>query len=293
MELAESFQAMPVCSRQAMGQVDTELAAWVRQHRYLQPVEVLKGECSMALLLLWEVEHARSFPSAAPDLTGRLMGFTKRLTKRVSADEELQWLSRKDVQVPLAPGLPETHHTRWSLRIVPPPAHEPRGWYEEFISRWRAYLGSLAQPTGCSIVAPAPTRSPPTDVATSSTSSTPGEPAFARGGGRRRPRSVEVGPEPAPRRRTAPPERDTPAGTAALLAPSQPAQHTAQSQGGGKRRPRSPAAVTQHSAKRQRDMRAWLQPKPQVEAVPEAPPPQTVEEPQLPEHGRAAQGPPT
>ena len=95
-----------------MSAADARLAWWLRLHRNLQPVEVSQGECSMALLLLWEVQHSRSFPAIAADRTGVLMGFTKRLLKRVPSDDELWlWLTTKDVQQPLAPGLPELRHT--------------------------------------------------------------------------------------------------------------------------------------------------------------------------------------
>ena len=34
------------------------------------------------------------------------------------------------------------------MRILAPKEGEPKGWYEEFVSRWRAYLEVLAQPPG-------------------------------------------------------------------------------------------------------------------------------------------------
>ena len=45
----------------------------------------------MALLLLWEVDHAQSFPnySGATSATARLTGFTRRLQKQVKAEPEL------------------------------------------------------------------------------------------------------------------------------------------------------------------------------------------------------------
>ena len=147
--LAESLQAAPQTAQVLMGRADVGLAGWLTQHRYLQPVDVDQGECSMALLLLWEVEHGRSFPTMSVDATGTLLGFTRRLLHRVAADSELKlWLMSKEVQRPLAPGLPDSHHTRWSVRVCQPPAGDPQGWYEEFTSRWRQYLRSLAQPVG-------------------------------------------------------------------------------------------------------------------------------------------------
>ena len=145
-----------------MGPVDAGLAPWLRQHRYLQPVDVDQGESSMALLLLWEVEHARPFPTAAEDPAKVLMVFTRRLMQRVAADEELRlWLTAKELQRPLAPGLPDSHHTRWSLQICPPQAGEPRGWYDGSARCWRVYLGSLAQPTGHTTAPPVLRRWPP------------------------------------------------------------------------------------------------------------------------------------
>ena len=104
----------------------------------------------MALLLLWEVDHGCEFlTEGGSTLTQKLVGFSRRLQGRVPSDPELQeWLRWADVSAPLMPGLPPTHHTRWSLRIVAPPAGEPQGWYEEFVRRWRAYAGSMAGPPG-------------------------------------------------------------------------------------------------------------------------------------------------
>ena len=100
----------------------------------------------MAVLLLWEVGHGRPFPTrGGGERSAVLLGFTRRLRARVGADEELrQWMVCQDVQQPLAPGLADTHHFRWSVRIVPPAPAEPQGWYVEFTTRWRAFLGTQA-----------------------------------------------------------------------------------------------------------------------------------------------------
>ena len=191
--LAESLQLPAPGVRTLGGTVDSELAGWLKQHRYLQPVEVAQGESSMALLLLWEVEHGCTFPSLSADRTGALTGFTRRLMKRVAADDELkEWVITKEVQHPLAPGLPDTHHTRWSIRVCPPSVGEPQGWYTEFIARWRSYLGTLAQPVGRHTV---PTPSSSTSLPS------PALPLEAPSS-RRRPRSAGANAEPLARRRT-------------------------------------------------------------------------------------------
>eukprot|EP00667_Euglena_gracilis_P022592 EG_transcript_25222 len=153
-EATESLHpALPLHHR--MASVDETLAAWVRHlrtHQFLKPVPEERGECSMALLLLWEVEHGATFPTqAGQGISSTLIGFTRRLQLRVRRDPDLDWLTWKDVHLPLAPGLPCSHHLRWSVQITPPPAGSPDLWYREFTSRWKAYLLSLANP------APSPT----------------------------------------------------------------------------------------------------------------------------------------
>ena len=303
--LAETFQAGTPALRTVMGQVDGGLAGWLKQHRYLQPVELVRGECSMALLLLWEVEHGRSFPSAGAAGGPALAGFTRRLMQRVAADADLKlWLVTKEVQQPLAPGLPDSHHTRWSVRICPPPPSDPQGWYAEFTSRWLAYLGSLAQPLGRSTASAVPSV-----VASSSTSASVSAPALPSEGGRRRPRSATADDERPRRRRVPVPPRPPPVDhdllpLAAPVAPPPPAV-AAQAppatppakprpQPRGRLRQRSPSPVpTQQTAKRQRDVRSWLRPKARPAPTPAEPPPQDIPPSRSPEHGRATLGPPT
>ena len=45
-----------------MKATNKDLAEWIKGHRYLIPAEVEAGESGMALLLLWEGDHQRSFP---------------------------------------------------------------------------------------------------------------------------------------------------------------------------------------------------------------------------------------
>ena len=103
----------------------------------------------MALLILWEVDHGRQFPSVGEQsLSGTLAGFSWWLEAKMTKDPQLTWVSWREVQVPLCPGLAPTHHRRWSVRLVAPSAGEPQGWYQEFLRRWRAYLEVLAHPKG-------------------------------------------------------------------------------------------------------------------------------------------------
>lgn len=99
-------------------------------------------------MLLWEVDHRQAFPSLGGEgLTGALVGFTKRL-ERASRDAKLDWLSWREVSAPLSAGLAPSHHRRWSVRVVAPEVGQPRGWYEEFVGRWQAYLEVMARPRG-------------------------------------------------------------------------------------------------------------------------------------------------
>ena len=296
--LAETFRAAPLSTRESLGQVDAGLAPWLRGHRYLRPVEVSEGECSMALLLLWEVEHGRSFPiNGEVDRSRVLTGFTRRLLRRVAADEDLRlWLTAKEVQRPLAPGLPDTHGFRWAVRICAPPAGEPQGWYVEFTRRWREFLGSIAQPLGNELVVPAPQ-----DVSSSSTS-VPRRTTLAASRGRRRPRSVDSGGELPARRRAVPSARVSTVedvamdASAAVPSAAPPQLQSLVVAPMTRTRPRSPAsAELQKPPKRQRDMRSWLTPKP---SAPVCGSPMSGVQPdaaQMPasRHGRAVQGPPT
>ena len=133
--------------------VNQELVAWVRTHRHLVPVasdDVLQWESGVALLLLWEVDHQREFiTEGGRGMTLWLLAFSRRLQARVPGDAELrEWLRWRDVAAPLMPGLAVSHHVRWSLRVAPPAAREPRGWYDEFLVRWQHYVRSLAGPPG-------------------------------------------------------------------------------------------------------------------------------------------------
>lgn len=143
-------RAVPVPRlRDQMASADAGLAAWIHNHRYLVATDVATGESGMALLLLWEVDHQRSFPTqGAEGVSGALVGFTKRLQLRAARDPRLAWLKSEDMAVPLAPGLAPTHHKRWSVRVLAPTPEEPQGWYTDFVARWRAYTEALVCPPG-------------------------------------------------------------------------------------------------------------------------------------------------
>ena len=62
-EAAEAHSGPVPRLRVQMQATNKDLAEWVKGHRYLVPTEVENGESGMALLLLWEVDHGRPFPS--------------------------------------------------------------------------------------------------------------------------------------------------------------------------------------------------------------------------------------
>ena len=62
------------------------LPKWIKEHRFLKAVPLESGESSVALLLLWEADHHRHFPTTAEDIRGRMTAFTKSLSDDVAAD---------------------------------------------------------------------------------------------------------------------------------------------------------------------------------------------------------------
>ena len=103
-EAAAQPIARPLIGKEA---ADAGLADWLRRHRLLRAVSAEVGLPSMALLLLWEVEKGQSFPStAAGDESALVLGFTRRLRRRVELDAELsQCMVPVGVAAPLAPEL--------------------------------------------------------------------------------------------------------------------------------------------------------------------------------------------
>ena len=114
--------------RDQMASTDAGLAAWLVNHPYLLPAaSAAAGESGMALLILWEVDHDRPFPSqGGSGLTEVLVGFTRRLQHRVAQDPRLAWLESEDVALPLDRGLAPSHHRRWAVRIASPAQDEPQ-----------------------------------------------------------------------------------------------------------------------------------------------------------------------
>ena len=213
------------------------MASWQRGHRYLVPTAVEQGEAGMAHLLLWEVDRGRPFPAgvAGESVAARLASFSRRLRARVAQDDELSaWLQVREMQFPLAPGLPASHQLRWSVRVRRPELGEATGWYDDFVTRWRAYLASLL---------PASQRMQPAAALVE-----------------RRPRK---------RQRAAPPSPDSV--DLSMIADVAAAVPVQQATGGaavgpaGRRqrvRARSPAVVPGPGSKRPRmDLRGWLQPR--------------------------------
>jgi hypothetical protein len=145
-----SSAAPVVRLRDEMADVDAGLAAWFRGHRHLVPTDVERGESGMALLLLWEVDHGRPFPAGVEgaNAAAKLASFCRRLQARVAQDDQLSaWLEVKEMQFPLAPGLPPSHQLRWSVRVDRPGAGAPQEWYVDFVRRWQTYLASLTSPS--------------------------------------------------------------------------------------------------------------------------------------------------
>ena len=201
--VAEQFAVPTVRTRERMAQSNAGLVEWVRNHRHLAPADKDTGESGMALLILWEVDHGCPFPRHGGDgPSAALLGFTRRLKSRVLADAELcEWLACFSSQRPLGAGLPATHHLRWTVRIVPPPAGEPQGWYDEFVRRWKHYLEGVVFSA-----AAAPTSS---DVASSSRAVAPERtPGVSR---QRKPRPCRPASQPARSVPQPPPENVRPA----------------------------------------------------------------------------------
>ena len=249
---AESFAAPTTRLRDQRAASNAGLTPWVKNHLHLQAADLDMGECSMALLLLWEVDHQAPFPSqGARDRSAVLLAFTRRLKLRVAADAELrEWLSCRDAQWSLAAGVRPIHQTRWSVKIVPPKDSQPAGWYAVYIDRWQEYLASLVADPALLPSAPLPRHS---------AAATP-LPVDASHPSHQRPvRRRLVGP-----RRTRPVQASPPALAAA--APTPPVAHDSSS-------PASPNPITSQprdqaasgetppaKRRRQLDLRGWFRP---------------------------------
>ena len=288
-EDAEQFSTRPVRRQMEMAEADAGLAMWIQTHPYLTPAEIDAGESGMALLLLWEVDHQCPWPSQAvtEDRSNILTGFTRRLKRRVADDPTLSaWLRLEDAQRPLVPGLADTHHGRWTLRVRPPPTEEPQGWWDEFTRRWKAFLATqqhhLPPP-------PAPSPSPPP-----SDQGADPAPVVSRAAAPRRSRSMTG--QSSARKRPRPPHPELLADASPSVLP-QSTEPTPPPCIRTPRRPLSPSAPAP-ARKKQATLLAWVASSstsvagaPAPRASPTAqldPPPQ-----RSPAHGRAAEGPPT
>lgn len=279
----------------------------------------------MALLLLWEVDHQRAFPSqGGTELTPALAGFTRRLQLRAAQEPRLAWLQSADLAVPLAPGLAPSYHRRWSVRVRPPVAGEPRGWYDDFVTRWQAYIEALVCPPGSRpmseisaelLVRVRPdlpqggdTASSSSAVAaTSSTASpvaTPPDAMVATPSVKKRRRAkAPVGaaapgaqpsvlePPPARRQRVVPPRTEVPLSqpASAIAAPNTLAEDCLAFP--PDRRPHRPRDEVEEPApprRKQRTLLEWFRPPAASSEDPAA-----RAEPHAARHGRAAAGPPT
>ena len=156
----------------------------------------------MALLLLWEVDHSQTWPSPASSRPHILTSFTRRLTQQIAQDGELSaWCTPKLLLRPLVPGVPESRHLSLPVRVMRPVPPEPQGWYEEFVRRWRAYLGTLACPRGVAVLSAA-TVGVSMEMESDCDSARSSEPTKAR-----RTHSHSPQAEQRKRQRTAPPAR--------------------------------------------------------------------------------------
>ena len=110
------------------------LAVWLRQHPHIGRCPVEMGEPSPALLLLWEADHGRPYPSDATTTRGRLTTFSKRLAEAVEAHEDLQaWVQSRLRTRSLVPGIPPQAQRFWSVRVLPSAG-------PAFLTAWKAYL---------------------------------------------------------------------------------------------------------------------------------------------------------
>ena len=281
-EAAEAHSVPVPRLREQMVAADQGLAAWVKQHRYLVPSAVELGESGMALLVLWEVDHRHPYPGQGGDgLSAALVGFTRRLQERVGKDDELRhWLVWKDMNVPLCAGLAPSHHRRWAVRLVAPGPGEPRGWYDEFVGRWRVYLETLARPRGSrpssTVTEDEAFRIRPRLVVEPSASTVdmgpgaPPGPSISPSGAS--PRVADLVGLPAKRRRLPGPRLPPPAA-------SEPSR---------KRHRPSQSPEEAPPPRRQRTLTTWLQSR-QANPLPA----EDHGEPSPPHHGRAVEGPPT
>ena len=114
------------------------LSSWILRHPHLRPVTGDVGEPSVLLLLLWEEDQGRLYPSKSPDLSRRLSKLSQDLEAAVAADADLRaQLSFKRVRRRLTWALPRTTHIHWNVQLNFASVGEP------FRQRWKAHLSDL------------------------------------------------------------------------------------------------------------------------------------------------------
>ena len=140
---AAPAQPMPVTPRNQVAREKRkavlELPKWIKEHKFLRAVPVEQGEPSVALLMLWETDHGKSYPSRAVELVGRVSTFTAAVHDAVGVDNELsRWLTSTRMRMQLSGGLPYMSVQRWSVKIDPAVG-------EPFLGKWKAYLQELVR----------------------------------------------------------------------------------------------------------------------------------------------------
>ena len=84
------------------------IAPWLQGHPHLRAKEAREGEPTVALLILWEVDHGWAWPSVAAegDWVTLSMGFCGDLRQVLAGDPGLaSWFTRTWSHRPLADGL--------------------------------------------------------------------------------------------------------------------------------------------------------------------------------------------
>ena len=117
-------------------EVNASLGQWFLNHTQLQALaDAEEGTPSLVLMVLWEVDHGRAFPTSSSDMRFKVASFTRRLHEAVRKDTRLSWVTSKAVKRPLLVGLKATSQVLWSVGL-----RQPMG--EGFDNAWRE-LGRL------------------------------------------------------------------------------------------------------------------------------------------------------
>jgi ribonuclease HI len=112
-------------------EVNASLGQWLSNHVKLRALEdAEEGTPSLVLLVLWEVDHGRPFPTSSSDVRNKVASFTRRMHEAVRKDKRLAWLTSKAVKRPLLVGLTATRQVLWAVGL-----RQPMG--EAFDAAWR------------------------------------------------------------------------------------------------------------------------------------------------------------